>query len=95
MIQNPIIMQGNIKYPVLLAISKKVYISIHFILCYFKCGEGSNRYTEFVPEDGESHEMEKLTSRQYGTTDFDTNSTTNQNSNEFSPANPFVKTKVI
>ena len=55
-----------------------------------KFGEGTNRYTEFVPDDGESHEMEKLNSN------IDHGATTKmvENSTEFSAGNPFVKPRV-
>ena len=59
-----------------------------------KCENSANRYTEFVPEEGDSHEMEKLNTNQYGTIDVEMTPNTNENAKGFSPANPFNKTKV-
>ena len=59
-----------------------------------KVTDGTNGYNKFVPEDGEAHEMEKLNSKQYGTTSMEVNDRTYEKSSEFSPGNPFIKQNV-
>ena len=64
------------------------------LIYVFQNGNSTNQYNQFVPEEGEAHEMEKLYSKQYGTIDIDTNVNNHENSSEFSPGNPFSKQKV-
>ena len=66
-------------------------ITFHIII---QCGEGTNRYTEFVPDDGDAHEMEKLNCTQSSNNDFNINVKLTENSAEFSAGNPFSNPKV-
>ena len=66
-------------------------IVFHIII---QCGEGTNRYTEFVPDDGDAHEMEKLNCTQSSNNDLSINVKLIENSAEFSAGNPFANPKV-
>lgn len=64
------------------------------LIYIYQNGYGTNHYNEFVPEEGEAHEMEKMASKQYGTIDVETNMKDHEKASELSASNPFAKQKV-